>query len=201
MLIARWYHPHACAAVVVSVLLAAYLPNRRWQDLAQAALWLSYGVMGEDGSTLYGTGWRDVVFVTFHVFSLTLLRALLAALVFGPIARHFRVAIPDVSKFKVGAKFCTRAGMLARTDAGAAQENMWAFLYYTVAWTTGLLVWMQSPAWKNLEAVWVGYPHLYVPALAKLYYLLQLAFWIHMVFVTVIEVHLSRCTWAGLVHA
>lgn len=99
MLIMRWYHPHICALVVAGVLFAAQVPGF-WQPAARSALRLSYAVE-KDGNTLYGTGWDDVPFIVFHVFSLTLLRALASALLFGPLGRAAGVPPAESHKFKV----------------------------------------------------------------------------------------------------
>lgn len=56
------------------------------------------------------------------------------------------------------------------------------------SFSTGLTVLMRSRAWQDPMTMWTEYPHTHVTAATKLYYLMQLAFWVHMLFVTIIEV-------------
>ncbi len=77
------------------------------------------------------------------------------------------------------------------------QEMGWQNLYYTLAWCSGMYIsWFGSHAFFRFEngklntaSWWKGYPNHPLYAEHKLYYLLQLAFWIHMVFVTVRSAH------------
>ena len=63
-------------------------------------------------------------------------------------------------------------------------EMGWQCLYYSTAWISGVFFYFENGSLARTHW-WKDYPNHPLYAEHKLYYLLQLAFWIHMVFVTV----------------
>ncbi|KAJ3994204.1 TLC domain-containing protein [Lentinula boryana] len=59
-------------------------------------------------------------------------------------------------------------------------EQGWSVVYYTLQWGFGLYVHRNLPT-KLLDPVdsWIGYPHVALAAPVKIYYLTQLAFYLH----------------------
>ncbi|KAJ3764121.1 TLC domain-containing protein [Lentinula raphanica] len=59
-------------------------------------------------------------------------------------------------------------------------EQGWSVVYYTLQWGFGLYVHRNLPT-KLLDpvAAWIGYPHVALAAPVKIYYLSQLAFYLH----------------------
>ena len=77
-------------------------------------------------------------------------------------------------------------------------EQGWSFLYCTVFWTLGMVsashdsfvnilinqtVLMRTPNPLSPETLCAGYPHTLLPALTKFYYLAQLGWWFHQLYV------------------
>ena len=62
------------------------------------------------------------------------------------------------------------------------------FVYYTTAFCWGLSEIVGSAYWFDTAALWRDYPHTAAMSPTfKLYFVAQLSFWFHMVFVTLIE--------------
>ncbi|KAJ4482721.1 TLC domain-containing protein [Lentinula lateritia] len=59
-------------------------------------------------------------------------------------------------------------------------EQGWSVVYYTLQWGFGLYVYRNLPT-RVLDPVdaWIGYPHVALAAPVKIYYLTQLAFYLH----------------------
>ncbi|KAJ4466545.1 TLC domain-containing protein [Lentinula aciculospora] len=59
-------------------------------------------------------------------------------------------------------------------------EQGWSVVYYTLQWGFGLYIYKNLPT-KVLDPVdaWIGYPHIALAAPVKIYYLSQLAFYLH----------------------
>jgi acyl-CoA-dependent ceramide synthase len=79
-------------------------------------------------------------------------------------------------------------------------EQGWSFLYCTVFWTLGTVslasvyimaiqlltkqtILLRIPNRFSPESLWSGYPHTLLPALTKFYYLAQLGWWFHQLYV------------------
>ena len=73
-------------------------------------------------------------------------------------------------------------------DSLKFRQQGWVLVYYSVAFTWGLAEIWGSPYWMNVDALWHGYPHTrsMTPSF-KLYFVCQIAFWLQMVFVTLVE--------------
>ncbi|KAI9189228.1 Sphingosine N-acyltransferase lag1 [Blastocladiella emersonii ATCC 22665] len=116
--------------------------------------------------TLYGKGPYDLAFIAFGVVVWTLLRAVVIDYVLRPTARYLG---------------CKRS-MLDRFG-----EQGWLVVYYTLSWSVGMFFVVNSAFWSDTRHFWTDYPHLYLSAAFKSYYLMQLAFWIQQLFVIHIE--------------
>ncbi len=63
-------------------------------------------------------------------------------------------------------------------------------IYYSISWTCGGYLVTTAPFFPfNTQWIWDNYPHIQLPLEEKAFYLCQMAFWIHMVFVTIVEEH------------
>jgi len=67
------------------------------------------------------------------------------------------------------------------------QEAGWQFLYYASFVSFGLYAIKDEPYFFDSRYFWIGYPHIEITYKLKVYYLLQFAFWFHMVFVWCVE--------------
>lgn len=67
-------------------------------------------------------------------------------------------------------------------------DQGWLAFYYTLAFTSGLLILMEQDWGFSVDGLWQGYPHRELSLVFKTYYLLQLAYCIHQLFVQYIEV-------------
>lgn len=135
-------------------------------QMAVKATRLSHAVE-VDGETRYTRGEDDVYLVVFLIVLLTFLRGVAQSIVFRPLARLM--------------------GVKGAGDTHKYCEMGWQFVWYTTAWVSGWT--LANAEWDiwDLRALWQGYPHDKLTPGMKLYYLAQLAFWLHMIFVTVLE--------------
>jgi acyl-CoA-dependent ceramide synthase len=102
--------------------------------------------------------------------ALVVLRKLAMECVFGPLAEQ------------LGVKGSGEGDSLKFRQQG------WVLVYYSVAFTWGLAEIWNSPYWMDVGALWEGYPHTRsMTASFKLYFVCQIAFWLQMVFVTLVE--------------
>lgn len=77
---------------------------------------------------------------------------------------------------------------------GRFKDQAWQCLYYIVAFGTGLsqmlaCEWGRAALGGNMDLIWKDYPEgsIQLPAVTKVYYLLQLCFWLHQLAVLYIE--------------
>lgn len=113
----------------------------------------------------FGSGTDDIYLVLFLVLLLTSLRVFVNNLVFAPLARFAGVSPKLVPKF---------------------MEQGWTTLYYSWAFLTGFTI-MYIEWGFHSDAWWTSYPNNIHSFQLKSYYLIQLSFWLHMIFVTLIE--------------
>lgn len=94
-------------------------------------------------------------------------------------------------KIAIGCFFSPIATLMGIRKAGdftKFTQQGWVLVYYVTAFCWGLKEIISSSYWLNLSALWHGYPHTAAMTLTfKCYFICQAAFWIHMVFVTLIE--------------
>jgi len=173
----RAYHAHACAVIIGTVVCAAYVPQATaWHAPLRAASLrmteISYHVPGSS-PPLYTVGPDDYYFIFFYSIVLTLARWMTNELVFEALAELGGVKADKRGRFK---------------DQG------WQGLYYMAAWGVGFTL-MRGTAWGqaafagDTDPIFQDYPvgHTEITAAFKMYYLLQLCFWVHQLFVLAIE--------------
>lgn len=117
---------------------------------------------------LYDIGPSDAFIVIHWVILLTFLRLFLMQRCFGPFASH----ICKIRSTKARVRF---------------EEQSWSFVYYTVAFVYGLVLYCRLEYFLNLDNVYRGWPHDQMLYAFKCYYLMQMAFWIQQVFVLNVE--------------
>ena len=122
---------------------------------------------------LYARGADDLLFVLGWTVILTGLRFIVQSVLLKPLARA--------------------CGRTKRMTVHKFAENGWQVIYYACAFCTGLSIqfgtdwwFFGEPDWN--ENLWRGYGGevLHRPVV-KAYYLIQLAFWVSMIFVTLVE--------------
>ena len=122
----------------------------------------------------------DAYFVAFCVLALTAARGLAFRLVFHPVAAYVNIGGGPMERHK----FC---------------ESSWQCLWYSLAFCWGCRVQYSSSFWFGplggradwRESLWADYPQALHTFDMKVYYLVQLSFWLHMIVVTLVEVHRS----------
>lgn len=119
------------------------------------------------GTTVYDIGKDDSYVVIHGIVAFTFLRSFLMKYIFAPFSSYM---------FKMGSKAKTRYA-----------EQSWAFLYPTASFFYGMYLYYHSSYWGNLDNVYMGWPHNKMSFEFKLYYLLQIAFWIQLIFVLNVE--------------
>merc|ERR1711934_177815 len=142
------------------------LANRFWlldpelQSISLKMTSLSYA--NPDGT--YDSGHDDLYTIGFMVVSLVAIRVALKFLVFDLIA-SFGPCDPD--------KFTMQA---------------WQFSYYLAIWVAGAVLYYESEYFLDMQKLWEQYPQNKSMSFKfKMYYLMQVAFWVQMAFVTLIE--------------
>jgi len=183
-----------CLAISGAVLLGGVYPSR-FQKQFLFLCTLAYareskeGELSSDGNAvpagtmLYSSGMDDAYFVGFMVLVLTAVRWLTHVHMLKPLARG--CGVPDEPN--------------GDDEVHKFAESGWQLIYYAAAWGTGCSIQYNSSWWFGVfggredwgEELWRGYPQNQHTSAMKLYYLLQLAFWLHMIFITVIEKHRS----------
>ncbi|KAG1052142.1 hypothetical protein G6F43_005698 [Rhizopus delemar] len=123
-------------------------------------------VLQAELGTQYGKGWDDVYYTLFWTVTFTFLRASAMKFVFEPLGQWWGM------------------GRLKRQRYG---EQGWMLASYLVFWPMGIWIMYQGPHWMNTAHYWIDYPHLLMTKQMKMYYLMQLAFWIHQVYTIHVE--------------
>ena len=151
-----------CAASTMAVVALA--KSGEGFDWAEKMTALQHG--NADGT--FAAGPDDAYTVLYGVLLLTALRKIAMGAVFGPLGDAL--------------------GVSAGGDAIKFRQQGWVFVYYTTAFCWGLSEIVGSAYWFDTAALWRGYPHTAAMSPTfKLYFVAQLSFWFHMVFVTLIE--------------
>ncbi|KAI0912304.1 longevity-assurance protein [Ustulina deusta] len=115
----------------------------------------------------YAASRDDLYFVGFCVVLFTGIRAGAMEYVLAPFARYW-----GLSNKKRIARF---------------SEQGWMFLYNAVFWTLGMYIYVQSPYFLKLEALWTDWPQREMEGLTKGYVLAQLAYWTQQLLVVNLE--------------
>ncbi|KAG0915018.1 hypothetical protein G6F33_003718 [Rhizopus arrhizus] len=129
---------------------------------AKKCLFLSY----EISDNQYGKGYDDVYYVGYWAVTLTCLRASAMKFIFLPLGQWW--------------------GMNGLKRQRYAEQG-WMFSYYIIFWLIGMWIMYNAPHWMNTAHYWIDYPHLMMSKQMKMYYLLQLAFWIQQMYTIHVE--------------
>ena len=180
----RKYHAHICFVLVAGTLLVAYPPHGARpvvdEALQQAALQFTQishrveaGAEQGGGTPMYVSGPQDWKFVAFYATVCTLARYVVNEVVLETLAS---------------------VGGVKPEKRGRFKDQGWQGLYYLVAWLCGFSLlrgteWGQAVMAGDPNPLFQDYPkgHVELSAEFKLYYLLQLCFWVHQLFVLYIE--------------
>jgi len=142
-------------------------PSYHVRALASRFVFLSYRKPDEP---LYYKGRDDGFFITFWVFVFIFLREALMRWVLTPLA-----SASGVKKYRYVTRFA---------------EQGWSVVYYTASWAVGTYIMHHAPYRYLIDtsSFYQGYPHgEALDRLNKLYYLLQVAFWIQQLIVLHLE--------------
>ncbi|KAF7881703.1 uncharacterized protein EAF02_006391 [Botrytis sinoallii] len=115
----------------------------------------------------YCAGWNDAWLVFYWVVIFTGLRAAFMDYVLRPLAR--------------------KGGVKTARDETRFAEQAWLMIYYSVFWTLGMYIYVNSDYWWNLSELWTNWPNREVGGLRKWYILVQYAFWLQQIIVINIE--------------
>ncbi|KAJ1719407.1 Sphingosine N-acyltransferase lag1 [Coemansia erecta] len=122
-----------------------------------------------DAQGRYYRGSQDVYYILYWVIAFTLVRIVVMTKILEPFAKWWGVrSSRKVTRFA---------------------EQGWQTIFYIVSNSAGLYVMSQNPHWMNTAGYWTNYPegHRQMSALMKSYYLVQMGFWLHQIFVLLIE--------------
>lgn len=128
---------------------------------------LQHAIDHHNGVWYYDIGSDDCYYVVTWVLLLTFFRSFLIHHVFRPVARWFRVPSGN-----------------PRTRFA---EQAWDIVYYCLLFAVGSLLYYRSPYWRDLDHVFIGWPHYRMDALFKKYYLVSIAFWLQQCLVLNVE--------------
>lgn len=121
-----------------------------------------------NGNGTFTSGPDDVYGVFMAAAALTVARRVFLDFIFSPIASMMSIVKPsDKIKFR---------------------QQGWVLVYYSTAWTWGFAEIYGSKYWLDRHALWQDYPQTAAMNQSFKFYLgFQMGFWIHMVFVTLVE--------------
>jgi acyl-CoA-dependent ceramide synthase len=154
-----------CASGCASTLAARVLLGDAAPPWALKATRIQYST-GNIGT--FAAGLDDAYAVVFVAALLTVLRKVCMEVVLAPLAQL--------------------GGVKLGTDTIKFKQQGWVLAYYSTAFAWGLSEIVGASYWFDTAALWRGYPHTAaMTASFKMYFISQIAFWIHMVFVTLVE--------------
>ncbi|KAI5453838.1 Sphingosine N-acyltransferase lag1 [Naganishia albida] len=148
----------------------------------------------------YGKGPKDALFVLFCAIAWTLLREATMRYAFQPLMRQRLNQLDARSKKDESEKSVKAGGGEKQTASWKREmrlrektitrfaEQGWAFSYCVTFFSLGICVLLQSNEWPFSSAyLWRDYPNTPLSRLTKFYYLAQLGFWCHQLFVINVE--------------
>ncbi|KAK6459584.1 TLC domain-containing protein [Scheffersomyces xylosifermentans] len=112
----------------------------------------------------------DTYYVVFWLVSLLFIRSILMQWCFEPFAKHFCKIYSKKAKVRFA-------------------EQSWSFVYYSFSLSYGLILYVGSPYFLNLDNIYAGWPHYQMTAAFKMYYLISIAFWFQQIIVLNVEQH------------
>ncbi|KAK8869962.1 hypothetical protein IAR55_000532 [Kwoniella newhampshirensis] len=145
-------------------------------------------VTSTSSPTLYSKGSKDLCFVIFWALAFTLARAFCLRYVFAPFVRWYLGATPAGHEHAQNGKAHLAKGerkerRRKENIATRFSEQAWSCLYCSVSWTIGMIILHRIPHAASPAQLWGTYPYSPIPGLTKFYYLAQLGWWFHQVYV------------------
>nr|XP_018264029.1 acyl-CoA-dependent ceramide synthase [Kwoniella dejecticola CBS 10117]OBR86187.1 acyl-CoA-dependent ceramide synthase [Kwoniella dejecticola CBS 10117] len=164
------------------------------------------------GETLYDKGYKDI-YISFSCFLLfTILRSLTMDYIFAPFANYIiqRNRLSELqTQSQSQSKSKSQAGLSIKQKEPQEiswktleklresrkerkkrihtitrfSEQAWSWLYCTVYWVFGMFTLYSIPRPFSPEQLWGTYPYTPLPAIVKFYYLSQLGWWFHQIYV------------------
>ncbi|WRT66955.1 uncharacterized protein IL334_003920 [Kwoniella shivajii] len=128
---------------------------------------------------LYDKGPKDLYFVFSWCIIFTLLRSFTMIYVFQPFANHILTKESKNGIIKESKKDKKKR----HHNVTRFSEQAWSWLYCSIFWTLGMFTLYSIPNPTSPEQLWGTYPYTPLPALTKFYYLAQLGWWFHQIYV------------------
>ncbi|KAK6902744.1 acyl-CoA-dependent ceramide synthase [Kwoniella mangroviensis CBS 10435] len=148
------------------------------------------------GQILYDKGYKDIYYSISWAIIFTLLRSFTMNYVFQPFAsyildRNRRIELKQKKKkikgggaeVEVVVEESKKEKKHKKHLVTRFSEQGWSMLYCTVFWTLGMFTLYSVPSPTSPEQLWGTYPYTPLPALTKFYYLAQLGWWFHQIYV------------------
>jgi len=107
----------------------------------------------------YTNGWKDLGGLLFYSICWVVVQAIIQEYILDRINRRFHMSKTKTSKFN---------------DSG----NMLPFFIASVG--LGIDFICKQNLFPKVQEVWMGYPHVEMPFMLKLFFLLQISYWVHM---------------------
>lgn len=126
------------------------------------------GIDEVNGKSIYDIDINDVYFVIHSLVIVTFLRSFLMKWCFEPFASIF----------------CHIHSKKAKTRFA---EQSWSFVYYSISFIYGVILYLDSPYYNNLDQVYINWPNHYMSWEFKTYYLVSMGFWLQQIFVLNVE--------------
>ncbi|KAN0126571.1 longevity assurance proteins LAG1/LAC1 [Russula decolorans] len=147
-------------------------------------------------SSYYDIGYLDVCLIVTIISTMAILRDATRILLFEPFAnwqltRDWRrrqalksgSATPDskASNVKTNgringpAEHSPEARRIRHSVVRFAEQG-WQVVYYSWQWSLGVYIHYYLPS-----SLWAGYPHIHLPGIIKVYYLMQMSLYVHLV--------------------
>ncbi|KAH3676213.1 hypothetical protein WICPIJ_009173 [Wickerhamomyces pijperi] len=130
-------------------------------------LYLQYRYEDHLTETVYGIGVDDFYFVFSGVIIMTFIRSFTMLYVLRPITRAL-----NINSHKAVQRFL---------------EQGWYLVYYSSSFFFGLYIYYNSSYFLSLDNIWIGWPYNKMTSITKTYYLMELACWVHQLFILNIE--------------
>ncbi|KAJ9105260.1 hypothetical protein QFC21_001627 [Naganishia friedmannii] len=172
---------------------------------------------------VYGKGPKDALFVLFWAVAFTILRELLMRWVYEPLmlrrlkqldktttaadqktAKNGTCGKVDLQKQRTEetetVQSVKRDARIREKTVTRFAEQGWMFTYCVTFFSLGVYILCQVDKWPFSSAyLWQDYPHTPLSRLTKFYYLAQLSFWFHQLFVIHVEER-RKDHWQMLTH-
>ncbi|KAI8053475.1 TLC domain-containing protein, partial [Syncephalis plumigaleata] len=115
----------------------------------------------------YRLGRLDVCFIVYMTLALTLFRSCVMRYLLEPLGKHYGIRnLSKLERFK---------------------EQGYQCVYYLISWSSGMYIMYNSPYWFDTRHFWINYPHRDYTWHSKTYYLMSLAYTLHLIYVLHVE--------------